>query len=75
MTEHRPRRSFEIAVTDLGVNDIDEFLVNFRIVNAGHLAAHQFRRIDGDVACEDSPASLTQMRTASMGSLPANRSA
>ena len=34
MAQHRPRRSLEVAVADLGMDDIDKLLVNFRIVNA-----------------------------------------
>ena len=35
MTQDRPRRAFEIGIADFRMNDIDEFLMNFRIVDAG----------------------------------------
>src|SRR5258706_14670038 len=58
VAEHRPRRAFEVTVADFGVNDVDEFLVNLWIVDAGHLAAHQLGRVDRDVAREDPPSLL-----------------
>jgi hypothetical protein len=40
------------------MDNIDELLVNLRIVNAGQLAAHQLRRIDRDVVRKNAPCFL-----------------
>ena len=55
VSQHRPRRAFEIGITDLGMNDVDEFLMNLGIVDARKLAAHQLRRVDRNVIGENAP--------------------
>src|SRR5947207_15705532 len=40
VAQYRPRRPFEVGITNLGMNDIDKFLMDLRIVDAGQLAAH-----------------------------------
>src|SRR6266511_4022167 len=49
VAQNRPRRTLEVLVADFGMNNVDEFLMDLGIVDAGQLATHQLRRIDRDV--------------------------
>ena len=55
VTRHLPGCPFEILIAHLRLDDLNELLVDFRIVNAGELTPDQLGRVDRHVVGKDSP--------------------